>query len=285
MADVTGAHHPGEHSSSSSDGTPPNHLGTQVPGHNLDGNHDPEKSGLHDHAAAKPAKPIDDDDEEDEDIDALIDDLESQDGGIAEEEEEEETAGGTPPISEDFLQTSTRTGLTEAEVVQRRKKFGPNQMKEEKENLILKFLGYFVGPIQFVMEVRSRSIHSQSQLLRFRFIFSNWGIGSHHRLFYSTFCQEIIALTTVRLFCNRLLPFSLQVFKIGSTSVSSVLCYYLTLLSVSSKNSRPALLSTNSRRLSLLRLSFSVTASSLSSKLQLLSLAISYRLKRLVVQQ
>src|SRR5271155_3297173 len=25
-------------------------------------------------------------------------------------------------------------------------------MKEEKENLILKFLGYFVGPIQFVME-------------------------------------------------------------------------------------------------------------------------------------
>jgi hypothetical protein len=26
-------------------------------------------------------------------------------------------------------------------------------MKEEKENLILKFLGYFIGPIQFVMEV------------------------------------------------------------------------------------------------------------------------------------
>ena len=26
-------------------------------------------------------------------------------------------------------------------------------MKEEKENLILKFFGFFVGPIQFVMEV------------------------------------------------------------------------------------------------------------------------------------
>jgi hypothetical protein len=26
-------------------------------------------------------------------------------------------------------------------------------MKEEKENMILKFLSYFVGPIQFVMEV------------------------------------------------------------------------------------------------------------------------------------
>jgi len=26
-------------------------------------------------------------------------------------------------------------------------------MKEEKENLFLKFLGYFVGPIQFVMKM------------------------------------------------------------------------------------------------------------------------------------
>lgn len=26
-------------------------------------------------------------------------------------------------------------------------------MKEEKENLLLKFLSFFVGPIQFVMEV------------------------------------------------------------------------------------------------------------------------------------
>lgn len=39
-------------------------------------------------------------------------------------------------------------------------------MKEEKENHFLKFLGFFVGPIQFVMEVRchhmsrSVSIHS-----------------------------------------------------------------------------------------------------------------------------
>ncbi len=30
-------------------------------------------------------------------------------------------------------------------------RYGLNQMKEEKENLILKFFGYFVGPIQFVM--------------------------------------------------------------------------------------------------------------------------------------
>jgi H+-transporting ATPase len=49
--------------------------------------------------------------------------------------------------------TDTRTGLTNAEVISRRKKYGLNQMKEDKENLILKFLMYFVGPIQFVMEV------------------------------------------------------------------------------------------------------------------------------------
>lgn len=71
------------------------------------------------------------------------------------QEEEEEAAGdgaAAPPVNEELLQTSTRTGLTDAEVTARRKKFGLNQMKEEKENLILKFLGYFVGPIQFVME-------------------------------------------------------------------------------------------------------------------------------------
>ncbi|KAL3959823.1 hypothetical protein ACCO45_004940 [Purpureocillium lilacinum] len=85
------------------------------------------------------------DDDDDEDIDALIEDLESQDGHGAFDEEEEE---GTP----DMLQTDSRVGLTESEVVARRRKYGLNQMKEEKENLILKFFSYFVGPIQFVME-------------------------------------------------------------------------------------------------------------------------------------
>lgn len=32
-------------------------------------------------------------------------------------------------------------------------------MKEEKENLILKFFGYFIGPIQFVMEVSFTENH------------------------------------------------------------------------------------------------------------------------------
>lgn len=69
-----------------------------------------------------------------------------------EEEEEEGTPGGGRVVPEDMLQTDTRVGLTSEEVVQRRRKYGLNQMKEEKENHILKFLGFFVGPIQFVME-------------------------------------------------------------------------------------------------------------------------------------
>ena len=73
---------------------------------------------------------------------------------LQEEEEEEVAAGGARVIPEDMLQTDTRVGLTSDEVLQRRRKYGLNQMKEEKENLILKFLGFFVGPIQFVMEVR-----------------------------------------------------------------------------------------------------------------------------------
>ena len=94
--------------------------------------------------------------EEDEDMDALIDELESNDGHENDEEGQGEEAlpGAVHVISEEYLQTDTCRGLTEAEVLSRRKKFGLNQMKEETENLVLKFLGYFVGPIQFVMEVR-----------------------------------------------------------------------------------------------------------------------------------
>lgn len=127
----------------------PQHLKTDIESGNLN-----EKQGAPAGTAQhSKAKPIDDDEEEDEDMDALIDELESQDGHLEEEEEEEDTPGGGRVIPEDQLQTDTRTGLTEAEVHIRRKKYGLNQMKEEKENLILKFLGYFIGPIQFVMEV------------------------------------------------------------------------------------------------------------------------------------
>lgn len=123
------------------------HVGVNIPSSGLN---DPEKQPVHE----KPAPPVDDDDEDIEDIDALIDDLESQDGEQDYDDDDAAPGSSARPVPEDLLQTDTRTGLTTAEVEQRRRKYGLNQMKEEKENMILKFLMYFVGPIQFVMEVR-----------------------------------------------------------------------------------------------------------------------------------
>ena len=184
-SNMTGAYIPGEHVATPSTtttaglhgNTPPNHLGTDVPTGTFDASHpphhphddlhpdhDPEKIHHDDHrathpvgndvppsSATYPTKHDEVGDDDDEDIDALIDDLESMDGGDEEKEEITEV-GGAKPVPEAMLNTDTRRGLTEAEVTARRKKFGLNQMKEEKENLILKFLMYFVGPIQFVME-------------------------------------------------------------------------------------------------------------------------------------
>jgi len=110
------------------------------------------ESGKFDEKETREKKPIVEDEEEDEDIDALIEDLQSDDGHAFEEEEEGAAPGAGRVVPEELLQTDTRVGLTSEEVLQRRRKFGLNQMKEEKENMILKFLGFFVGPIQFVME-------------------------------------------------------------------------------------------------------------------------------------
>ncbi|TDZ25588.1 Plasma membrane ATPase [Colletotrichum sidae] len=120
-------------------------INTPIEGHRFDEKERP----LETPAANRPK--AEDDDEEDEDIDALIEDLESQDGHV-DEEEEDETPGTGRVVPEDQLQTDTRLGLTEQEVINRRRKWGRNEMAEAKENLILKFFMFFVGPIQFVME-------------------------------------------------------------------------------------------------------------------------------------
>lgn len=127
----------------------PNHLNTTIESGEFNEKEHHDDAG----PAATTKKPAEEEEEEDEDMDALIDELESQDGHAEEEEEEHENPTQGRVVPEDQLQTDTRIGLTEAEVLLRRKKYGLNQMKEEKENLILKFLGYFIGPIQFVMEV------------------------------------------------------------------------------------------------------------------------------------
>lgn len=92
------------------------------------------------------------DEEEEDDIDAFIEELQSDTGDQDFFEEEAASGHSSRPVPEELLQTDPAVGLTSDEVLQRRKKFGWNKMSEEQESLIVKFLMFFVGPIQFVME-------------------------------------------------------------------------------------------------------------------------------------
>ncbi|ODV58479.1 plasma-membrane proton-efflux P-type ATPase [Ascoidea rubescens DSM 1968] len=92
---------------------------------------------------------------EEENLEELLDELESIDGKEDDDNEvvEDETLTRTShPVPDELLQTNPLLGLSDDEILKRRKKYGLNQMEEEQENLVLKFVMYFVGPIQFVME-------------------------------------------------------------------------------------------------------------------------------------
>lgn len=62
-------------------------------------------------------------------------------------------SGETFEAPEEWLTTHIDNGLTDAEVESRRKRTGFNELSSEKENMFLKFLGYFQGPILYVMEI------------------------------------------------------------------------------------------------------------------------------------
>ncbi|KAI9096409.1 hypothetical protein DFS34DRAFT_581250 [Phlyctochytrium arcticum] len=99
-----------------------------------------------------------------DDIEHLLSELEA-DAGTAEPQvpieddaadESEIGPDGKPgpkalKIPEELLQTDPATGLSTDEAEKRHKKYGPNQLAEHKENMFLKFLGFFSGPIQYVM--------------------------------------------------------------------------------------------------------------------------------------
>ena len=53
----------------------------------------------------------------------------------------------------EWTKTDPATGLTQEQVEQRLRKFGKNQLPEEKTNHCKKFLGYFTSPIELVIEV------------------------------------------------------------------------------------------------------------------------------------
>jgi magnesium-transporting ATPase (P-type) len=54
-------------------------------------------------------------------------------------------AGAETP--EEWLNTTISQGLTSAEVENRRKRVGFNELASEKENMLKKFLGFFNGPV------------------------------------------------------------------------------------------------------------------------------------------
>ncbi|KAJ4369888.1 hypothetical protein N0V83_005652 [Neocucurbitaria cava] len=56
-------------------------------------------------------------------------------------------------VPDELLNTQLRNGLTTHDVETRRKRYGLNEISSEKTNLLKQFLGYFTGPILYVMEL------------------------------------------------------------------------------------------------------------------------------------
>ncbi|KAK9234254.1 hypothetical protein V1525DRAFT_72758 [Lipomyces kononenkoae] len=52
-------------------------------------------------------------------------------------------------VPDHWLETDIKNGLSSVEVETRRKKTGWNELQSEKENMLLKFLAYFRGPILY----------------------------------------------------------------------------------------------------------------------------------------
>ncbi|KAJ5373053.1 ATPase P-type K/Mg/Cd/Cu/Zn/Na/Ca/Na/H-transporter [Penicillium concentricum] len=88
-----------------------------------------------------------------ESLDCLIEDLHAEDGNHPDVDEITIRGEETCQIPADMVNTNINEGLSEAEVVLRRKKYGWNRMKEQKRNHFLNFIAFFNGPVQWVMEI------------------------------------------------------------------------------------------------------------------------------------
>ena len=83
---------------------------------------------------------------------SLIDSLQSDcDGDTLVDEKEK--PGENQDVPDDLLRTNHSIGLSDVEVAIRRRRYGWNELSEEKNNHLKKLLSFFVGPIEFVMEV------------------------------------------------------------------------------------------------------------------------------------
>ncbi|KAJ5632870.1 hypothetical protein N7490_009209 [Penicillium lividum] len=65
----------------------------------------------------------------------------------------EDAFDGDWQAPEDWLETDLRAGLNGSDIEPRRKKCGWNELVTEKTNIFVQFIGYFRGPILYVMEL------------------------------------------------------------------------------------------------------------------------------------
>ncbi|RCI07099.1 hypothetical protein CU098_010221 [Rhizopus stolonifer] len=68
-------------------------------------------------------------------------------------EKEESITDDIPEHLEAYLQTKPTFGLTDDQVLERRDRFGPNELTEKKRNKLLHFLSFFTGAISYLMEI------------------------------------------------------------------------------------------------------------------------------------
>ena len=88
-----------------------------------------------------------------EEFDKLLEEIESEDEEEDKSEKDDLGLEAQTSVPENLLQTDVIRGLSESEVKDRRSTYGLNQLKEHRRSHIKEFLMFFVGPIQFVMEV------------------------------------------------------------------------------------------------------------------------------------
>lgn len=83
----------------------------------------------------------------------LLADLESDDEQEPSIEDEIQDVGEARAVPTVLLETPPNRGLDDEEIIQRRRRYGWNYMKEESRSHFKIFLSFFVGPIQCVMLV------------------------------------------------------------------------------------------------------------------------------------
>jgi H+-transporting ATPase len=96
--------------------------------------------------------------ETEESLNSLIDDLVAEDGRDSDLELLTLVPDKDNAYDPVMIETAVNRGLTDDEVAERRKNYGWNRLTQDKPNHLIKFLMFFMGPIQWVMEVSRMSI-------------------------------------------------------------------------------------------------------------------------------